>query len=85
MKFNALIILISLMLLSGCAGQAFNKAKEINTVEAYDKFLTEFGTNIEFTPKVKKLREKAFFDKISKINTVSSFYHLSEIKTIYGK
>jgi len=72
-KLVHFIIFLNLCsVLSGCAGQAFKKAQEINTVDAYDSFLNNYG-NSEFAQKAFLLKEKLFFQNSEKENTPESY------------
>jgi hypothetical protein len=58
--------------LAGCAGQAFEKARLIDTPESYDTFLKN-NTGSEFEDKAHKLRAKALIKQIKQKNTIAAY------------
>ena len=58
--------------LAGYAGQAFEKARLIDTPEAYDTFLKN-NTGSEFEDKAHKLRAKALIKQIKQKNTIAAY------------
>ncbi|HIL55815.1 MAG TPA: hypothetical protein EYG40_12370 [Verrucomicrobia bacterium] len=58
--------------LAGCAGQAFEKARLIDTPESYDTLLKN-NTGSEFEDKAHKLRAKALIKQIKQKNTIAAY------------
>jgi len=58
--WKAVIIFFILTVMSGCAGQAFNKAKELNTVAAYNDFLKKYPDH-ESAKEAAELKRKAAY------------------------
>jgi len=93
LKLRLLVISIILILI-GCAGKAFEQAQSVNTVEAYNQFLKDYGDS-EYAKRAKKLREKAFYKRSIKYDTIDSYNNylkkfpngrfVSEIKTAREK
>ena len=54
---------ILILVLAGCAGQAFEKARLINTPESYDTFLKN-NSGSEFEDEAHKLQAKAVVKQI---------------------
>ena len=83
-RMVALCLVIICSFIIGCAGSAFNSAKEENTIVAYNQFLRKHGES-EFAPKAKKLREELVFTKAKNGKTISDYdYYLREYpKGIY--
>lgn len=74
------LILLALLLLSGCQSTDFNNAQQANTVEAYDTFLNQYPDNgkaSEYQQKAKALREQLLATAAYKIalaeNTVDGY------------
>uniref|UniRef100_UPI0012ED592E tetratricopeptide repeat protein n=1 Tax=Desulfosarcina cetonica TaxID=90730 RepID=UPI0012ED592E len=66
------VISLIIMIFIGCAGGAFRTAQEKNTVEAYNKFIQEYGDS-KFAPQAKKMREDLKFSNAKKENTISGY------------
>jgi len=62
----------SLLTIIGCAGQAFNNAKQINSIQSYDEFLTDYPDS-KYSTEAKALREKVFYGQSKKKNTILSY------------
>ncbi len=59
-------------LFTGCASRAFKEAKEINTVESYEYFLSEHQES-EFTDEAEGLRADALFRKVKDSDTIEAY------------
>lgn len=57
----------------GCASSSFKEAQQLNTVQAYDKFLKEYPDDKEYTHIAKKLREETLFEDVKAENTLSAY------------
>ena len=82
-KFNFTLLICfsvvcSALTIVGCAGQAYNRAKQVNTIKSYDEFLTNYPDS-KYSSDAKSQREKVFYEQSLTDNTIVSFNkYLSE-------
>ena len=70
---RALLIALLAALISACgAGAAFDKAKQTNTIIAYDEFLREYSGS-EYVEEARGLRELRVYDEAKASNSVESY------------
>lgn len=58
------VIVLALVLSTGCASSKFNKARESDSVWAYDQFLEDYGDS-KYASEARRLREDAAFERAS--------------------
>jgi outer membrane protein assembly factor BamD (BamD/ComL family) len=67
-----LAALLSLVLMTGCAGMAFNDAAEVNTIPAYEKFLVEHPGSDQ-APEVKRRLDDLYFKRAEVSGTILAY------------
>jgi antitoxin component YwqK of YwqJK toxin-antitoxin module len=60
------VILVLVILLSGCAKDAFQKARTLDTVESYDNFLKEYPNDKEYSKNAERRKEYLFYAQCEK-------------------
>ena len=71
-NIKQICFLTLVVFIAGCAGQAFEKARVIDTPQAYDTFLKN-NADSEFFALAQKLREKSLVKQLKQKNTISAY------------
>jgi hypothetical protein len=71
-EMKAVVLLMTMAMLAGCAGMAFKSASEVNTIASYEEFLAEHADS-ENAPEAKRRIDSLYFNKAEAVGTIAAY------------
>lgn len=70
---HCFILILVVILVTGCSGMAFNKAKEVDKIANYEEFISNYPDEVELALKAKLRIEELVYEQSKKTNSIYSY------------